>query len=157
MDVTIIWSKFLEQIKEELNSLSYDTWFADTELYKLDQGKAIIIVPMPIHKNHLIDKYADIIINKLQEITGTNYELKLLLKEELEEIKEEPREVPTITLTESNATTNVNVNNNLNKKYNFENFIVGNSNKFAHAAALSVAENPGKMYNPLFLYGNSDS
>lgn len=155
MDVTIIWSKFLEQIKEELNSLSYDTWFADTELYKLDQGKAIIIVPMPIHKNHLIDKYADIIINKLQEITGTNYELKLLLKEELEEIKEEPREVPTITLTESNATTNVNVNNNLNKKYNFENFIVGNSNKFAHAAALSVAENPGKMYNPLFLYGNS--
>ena len=155
MDVTIIWSKFLEQIKEELNSLSYDTWFADTELYKLDQGKAIIIVPMPIHKNHLIDKYADIIINKLQEITGTNYELKLLLKEELEEIKEEPKEVPTITLTESNATTNVNVNNNLNKKYNFENFIVGNSNKFAHAAALSVAENPGKMYNPLFLYGNS--
>lgn len=155
MDVTIIWSKFLEQIKEELNSLSYDTWFADTELYKLDQGKAIIIVPMPIHKNHLIDKYADIIINKLQEITGTNYELKLLLKEELEEIKEEPKEVPTITLTESNGTTNVNVNNNLNKKYNFENFIVGNSNKFAHAAALSVAENPGKMYNPLFLYGNS--
>ena len=155
MDVTIIWSKFLEQIKEELNSLSYDTWFADTELYKLDQGKAIIIVPMPIHKNHLIDKYADIIINKLQEITGTNYELKLLLKEELEEIKEEPKEVPTITLTESNGITNVNVNNNLNKKYNFENFIVGNSNKFAHAAALSVAENPGKMYNPLFLYGNS--
>ena len=45
--------------------------------------------------------------------------------------------------------------NNGNKKYNFDNFIVGNSNKFAHAAALNVAENPGNMYNPLFIYGNS--
>ena len=154
MDVTIIWSKLLEQIKDELNSLSYNTWFADTELYKLDNGKAIIIVPMPIHKNHLADKYADIIMAKLLDLTGSNYELKFLLKEEIEEepIQEEIIETPQIHNSYSNQPQ---INSNLNEKYNFDNFIVGNSNKFAHAAALSVAENPGKMYNPLFLYGNS--
>ena len=155
MDVTIIWSKLLEQIKDELNSLSYNTWFADTELYKLENGKAIIIVPMPIHKNHLADKYSDIIISKLLDLTGSTYELKLLLKEEIEE--EEPKKEEIIeTASRNNYSSNQPIiNSNLNEKYNFDNFIVGNSNKFAHAAALSVAENPGKMYNPLFLYGNS--
>ena len=157
MDESIIWSKFLEQIKDELNSLSYDTWFADTELYKLDNGIAIIIVPMPIHKKHLADKYGTIISAKLAEITGSNYELKLLLKEEIEEETEnkEKLEVSQPPPMEVSNSYKPNVNSNLNEKYSFDNFIVGNSNKFAHAAALSVAENPGKMYNPLFLYGNS--
>ena len=156
MDVIAIWSDFLNQIKDDLNSLSYNTWFADTELYKLDKGTAIIIVPMPIHKKHLIDKYSDIIINKLSELTGTTYELKLLLKEEIEDDSndniQELREPPP---QEEIATKTVIPSSNLNEKYSFDNFIVGNSNKFAQAAALSVAENPGKMYNPLFLYGNS--
>jgi len=151
MNVDILWSNLLNQIKEELTSLSYTTWFSDTKLYKLDNEKAYIIVPMPIHKKHLIDNYSTLITSKLNELTGANYELIMLLKEEIEtEIKEKKREV-----VENSDKTSYNVNSNLNKKYVFENFIVGNSNKFAHAAALSVAENPGNMYNPLFLYGNS--
>jgi len=151
MNVVILWSNLLNQIKEELTSLSYTTWFSDTKLYKLDNEKAYIIVPMPIHKKHLIDNYSTLITSKLTELTGANYELIMLLKEEIEtEIKEKKREV-----VENSDKTSYNVNSNLNKKYVFENFIVGNSNKFAHAAALSVAENPGNMYNPLFLYGNS--
>lgn len=156
MNVEILWSNLLSQIKDELTSLSYNTWFADTELYKLDNGKAYIIVPMPIHKKHLIDNYSHLITTKLNEIIGSSYELNLLLKEEIEaEIKE--KEIPHENLKEENSfnSSNYNVNSNLNSKYNFDNFIVGNSNKFAHAAALSVAENPGNMYNPLFLYGNS--
>ena len=54
LNVDIIWSNVLTQIKDELSSLSYDTWFAETELYQLKDGKAYIIVPMPIHKKHLI-------------------------------------------------------------------------------------------------------
>ncbi|MBQ6323316.1 MAG: chromosomal replication initiator protein DnaA [Bacilli bacterium] len=155
MNIDIIWSKILNQIKDELTSLSYNTWFADTELFKLEEDKAYIIVPMPIHKKHLNDNYYDLISNKLNEEFGFNYDLIFTLKEEIEEknssinlIKEEKDVVSSID-------TNTNINSNLNKKYVFDNFIVGNSNKFAHAAALSVAENPGKMYNPLFLYGNS--
>ena len=156
MNVEILWSNLLSQIKDELTSLSYNTWFADTELYKLDNGKAYIVVPMPIHKKHLIDNYAELISNKLSEITGAPYELNLLLKEEIEtEIKEKEESKDNIIIEERVVTNNYNVNSNLNKKYVFDNFIVGNSNKFAHAAALSVAENPGNMYNPLFLYGNS--
>lgn len=156
MNVEILWSNLLSQIKDELTSLSYNTWFADTELYKLDNGKAYIVVPMPIHKKHLIDNYAELISNKLSEIAGAPYELNLLLKEEIEtEIKEKEESKDNIIIEERGVTNNYNVNSNLNKKYVFDNFIVGNSNKFAHAAALSVAENPGNMYNPLFLYGNS--
>lgn len=154
MNFDIIWSNLLEQIKNELSSLSYNTWFSDTSLYKLEEGKAYIIVPMPIHKKHLADNYADLITSKLNELTGSSYDLVLLLQEEIEQ--EEKKKVTMEEKVESMAKPNNDtVNNNLNKKYTFETFIVGNSNKFAQAAALSVAENPGNMYNPLFLYGNS--
>ena len=155
MNVDIVWANLLDQLKQELNSLSYNTWFVETKLYKLENGKAIIIVPLAVHKKHLMDNYHDLIESKLFDLTNSNYELVFLLEDEIEEenrkeiIKEE---------TKDNLNTNLpnmNVNNNLNKKYTFDNFVVGNSNKFAHAAALSVAENPGNIYNPLFLYGNS--
>ena len=157
MNTDIVWSNLLNELKDELSSLAYNTWFNETKLYKLDNGVASIIVPMPIHKRHLNDFYGEIIINKLNKLTNSNYELKFYLQEELEDDDE-------ITLLgEDNNSNEVdtylkendNVNNNLIKKYTFENFVVGNSNKFASTAALSVAENPGKIYNPFFVYGNS--
>ena len=81
MNVDILWSNFLGQIKEELTSLSYNTWFSETKLYKLENGKAYVIVPMPIHKKHLMDNFSDIMKEKLNSITGSNYELILLLNE----------------------------------------------------------------------------
>ncbi len=155
MNVDILWSKVLDQIKNEVNSLSYNTWFAETKLYKLDGDKAIIIVPMAVHKTHLMDSnYSSLIIDKLLDITGSNYELKFFIQEEIDEKKEENKREE-IIVNDSFPKQNDVVHNNLNKKYTFNNFIVGNSNKFAQAASLSVAENPGNMYNPLFLYGDS--
>ena len=152
MNYDVIWSKLLEKIKEDLSSLSYTTWFSETELYKLENGKAYIIVPMPIHKKHLAENYNELISSLLSDISGASYELNYFLKEEIKEEEKPPKiEIEQNTQLSSND----NIHNNLNKKYTFDNFIVGNSNKFAHAAALSVAENPGKLYNPLFLYGNS--
>ncbi len=152
MNTDVIWSNLLSQLKDELTSLSYDTWFKETKLHYIGNSKAKIIVPMPIHKKHLMDSYAELITTKLYEITNSNYELCFLLLEEIEE--EEKKEEIRI---ENNPVINndIKVNTNLIKDYQFENFIVGNSNKFAHAAALSVAEHPGTMYNPLFLYGDS--
>ncbi len=158
MNVDILWNKFLTQIKSELTSLAFDTWFNDTKLHKLDNGKAYIIVPMQIHKKHLADKYSALITEKLNDITGTNFELEFILEAEIKKDISESI-VQDIVMSENPKTqTGVPPNpfqTNLNKKYSFDNFIVGNSNKFAHAAALSVAENPGNMYNPLFIYGNS--
>ena len=92
MNVEVLWSKLLEQLKDELSSLSYDTWFKDTELYKLENGKAYIIVPMPIHKKILNEQYYDFITSKLSTITGTNYDLYLTLKEEIEEEEKKEEE-----------------------------------------------------------------
>ena len=156
MNVDVLWNNFLSQIKSELTSLAFDTWFNDTKLHKLENGKAIIIVPMQIHKKHLADKYSDIIKEKLNETTGTNFELEFILESEIEEEKEKNviNNIVNDTIENNGVPPNP-FQSNLKSKYSFENFIVGNSNKFAHAAALSVAENPGNMYNPLFIYGNS--
>lgn len=153
LNVDILWTNVLNEIKEELSSLAYSTWFSDVYLKELKEGIAIIIVPMSIHKKHLADNYTSLIQNALNKVTGTNFELDFLLleevKENLEASKEKTAEV------EEGVPKSFKGKSNLNAKYNFGNFIVGNSNKFAQAAALSVAENPGKMYNPLFIYGNS--
>lgn len=156
MNEEVLWTQFLDKIKNELSSISYNTWFAETKLYKIKDNKAIFIVPMPIYKNHLADNYSDLITSKLFEITGSNYELVFLLPEDIESEKEKEKEEEKVVHSEEvMIPRNEVINSNLNKNYTFENFVVGNSNKFAHAAALSVAENPGRMYNPLFLYGNS--
>ena len=154
MNVDILWQNFLSQIKEDLTRLAFDTWFHDTKLHKLEDGKAIIIVPMQIHKKHLADKYSSLIIEKLNDITGTNFDLDFILESELKQKTQETDLSTNQQIINKGVPPNP-FQSNLKSKYSFETFIVGNSNKFAHAAALSVAENPGNMYNPLFIYGNS--
>ena len=95
MNVDVVWKKILSNLKEELSSLSYDTWFEETKLYSLENGKAVIIVPMPIHKKHLQDQYVDIISKNLNLITDNDYELEFLLQEEVEEEKEKEIEKET--------------------------------------------------------------
>ena len=158
MNVKIIWSNFLNSIKNEMTPLSFNTWFKDTELYEYKDGIAKIIVPMGMFKRHLSTRYYDLIVNTLSEIVGDNVDIQFFLREELEtEIVETKREGP-VTLFENKDFKEVverKHKSNLNKNYTFDNFIVGNSNRFAQAAALDVAQNPGNIYNPLFIYGNS--
>ena len=158
MNVDIIWSKLLDTLKEKLTSLSYNTWFKETELYKLSNNKAYIIVPMTVHKKHITDNFSEMISSILYDLTNTNYDLIFLLKEEVEEnnslLDDDLVNSESKSIEKKDNKIN-RVDSNLNSNYVFETFIVGNSNKFAHAAALSVAEKPGKIYNPLFLYGNS--
>jgi len=156
MNNDIVWSKVLKVIKEKVSSLTYETNFKETELYKLDNNKAYIIVPFPFLKINLKNLHNDTITSILYDVTGTNYELVFLLKDEIEE----EEEVINKDNLEEDIKDNLEISNlphqsNLNPKYTFDNFMVGNSNKFAHAAAVSVAENPGTMYNPFFIYGNS--
>lgn len=151
MDKDLLWSNILDKIKTELNSLAYQTWFSETELYKLDNGVAEIIVPYAIHKQHIINNYKDLLNKCFLELTNANYELKLSLKEDI--VEEEPRIIETFKDDDTKETYQI--SSNLLPKYTFDNFVVGNSNRFAHAAALAVAEDPGRIYNPLFIYGNS--
>ncbi len=153
MNYEVLWTKVLQQIKEELSSLAFDTWFMETKLYELKDGQAIVSVPMHLHKTHLADNYGDRIQLILNNVSGGNYDIEYMLDDEIKELEKE--RAPSLIENIPNNVEKTQINSNLQKKYSFDNFIVGESNKFAQAAALSVAENPGKLYNPLFIYGNS--
>lgn len=152
MNIDNIWNKFLSTIKTKLSSLSYDTWFSTSKLVELNEEHAVIIVPTIAHKKHLSESYIDIISDIFNSITGTNFNFEFVLENEYNNkkitIQKEEEEELGVPYNSSEKA-------NLNSDYVFENFIVGESNRFAQATALAVAENPGKMYNPLFIYGNS--
>ena len=150
MDNSLLWTHILDRIKKELNSLSFQTWFEETKLYNLNNGVATIIVPFSLHKDHLMNNYKKLITTSFIEEIGEQVELEFLLEEEVGEIEEKTEPPP-----KEKEVSDSKFESNLNKKYTFETFVVGNSNKFAHAAALAVAESPGDTYNPLFIYGNS--
>lgn len=143
MNIETIWNTVLNKIKLELSDIAYETWFCDTNLLSLEDKTATILVPTIIHKKHLNDNYFESLEKIFTEVTGTFFKINIILKEE----KENNINIG-IPHNDYNKT-------NLNPKYTFEQYVVGESNKFAHAAALAVAENPGKMYNPLFIYGKS--
>ncbi len=157
MNTEIIWNNFLGKIKERISSLSYDTWFKDTKLYKIDKGTAIIVVPMSLHKKHLEENYLDEIEEIFTSITDTNFNFQFKLENEI--IEEENSFIENVSTDNVDNTMGVpyqsSATANLNSEYTFDNFIVGNSNRFAFTAARAVAEKPGKAYNPLFLYGKS--
>ena len=156
MNTDNLWNEFLDKIKERITPLSYDTWFKDTKLYKLDGGTATIIVPLALHKKHLEENYIDDIEETFNSITGTNFNFKFILENEINEVCNNNEEVIIGTSNENMGVPHqTSASANLNSEYTFDSFIVGNSNRFAFTAARAVAEKPGKAYNPLFLYGKS--
>lgn len=159
MEMELLWNNFLEKIKVSISSLSYETWFQDTKLVSLVDNVAIVVVPMTLHKKHLVDNYQNIIENIFTSLTGNKCTFSFLIEEEwLEKQKNMPK-VKEIVVEKSNSNTFSTYQNiedaNLNKDYTFDTFIVGSSNRFAFTASRAVAEKPGKAYNPLFLYGKS--
>lgn len=149
-----IWIKVLEIIKKELNPVSFSTWFGETKLYNIDDNKITLQVPMPLHKRMLLSNYYDLISESFFKVTGRERELECLLKDELE--NNFNKEIDDI-VDKSNVINKESdyFESNLNKNLNFENFVVGDTNKFARTAAFAVAQNPGIQYNPLFIYGKS--
>ena len=125
MNTDIVWSNLLNELKDELSSLSYSTWFDETKLYKLDNGIAYIIVPMPIHKRHLNDVYGEMIISKLNKLTNSNYELKFYLQEELEEEKSSSIIDSSTNESSNNSSPNIS-NDNVNNINNNQNMYIKN-------------------------------
>ena len=146
MNVQSLWKNFLEIINNKVNPISFNTWFKDASLIGIDNGKATIQVPMVLQKNLLMKNYYDLIEETFLSLTGENYDIDFVLEDDVNKVDE--KEIP----KENNKP---NINTNLNPKYTFQNFIVGESNRFAQTAGLSVAQNPGELYNPLFIYGKS--
>ena len=164
MKLENLWNDFLSMIKENISSLSYETWFKDTKLVSLNKDNlAIVVVPMPFHKKHLVENYLNIMEKTIYLITKKQYNFEFLLEEEWTERTENEtfNNLSNNKILETPERKNANIihqnieDANLNKEYVFDTFIVGNSNRFAYTASMAVAEKPGKAYNPLFLYGKS--
>ena len=154
MNYDLLWSKVLEKISFQVNSLIYTTWFQNTKISKIENNEITIVVPSEIHRNRLNNIYLLDIKNALFSETNIQYDINFILEDELINSEKLSTEVVDNSTNEKQKIEYHHVSN-LDKKYTFDTFVVGNSNKIAHAAAVAVAESPGELYNPLFIYGAS--
>jgi chromosomal replication initiator protein len=138
-----IWEKALETVSPYLSKPSFETWLKPTKPVSLDGNILVIEVPNDFARDWLESRYSPLLSSTVKELLDEDVDLKFV--------------TPNLNPTEEKKTAvqslNVPQPSLLNPKYTFESFVVGESNRFAHAASLAVAEAPGKAYNPLFLYG----
>lgn len=155
----------LDEIKPEVNSASFYAWFNDLSILKIDDNKVYIRVPMEIHKKILSTNYFNLIDDAFYKVTNHNYEFEFILKDEINEQVEDKINDNSLFYKENQLKVDknesiededdVDFENNLIPSLNFNNFVVGDSNRLAKTAAMIVAEQPGKVHNPLFIYGKS--
>ena len=140
-----LFSRFLNDIQSQVSQNAYTIWFSKLELLSIVNNVVTIKVPMEIHKQMLSETYNDIIDASFFALTGINYTFKYITEDEVETFTQP-------VIEEERITKEIEWNTNLNPKFTFDNFIVGNSNRLAFVAARAVAEAPGTIHNPLFIY-----
>ncbi|WML36444.1 chromosomal replication initiator protein DnaA [Clostridium sp. OS1-26] len=145
------WEKTLNIIKGELTEVSFNTWIKSIIPLSIEEDVLKLSVPNDFTKGILDSRYKELIVNALKLITSKKYNVEFFILSEEAVDSEDPKpkkinDKPAITVNDEMSAM-------LNPKYTFDSFVIGNSNRFAHAASLAVAEAPAKAYNPLFIYG----
>ena len=135
------WNIICEYCRQNLTEVAYKTWISKIEPVRLDfaEGKAILMVPAEFHRQTLTRGYMQLLNDAFASVFGEGIQICFTIPDEI--VTQEPEQ------------TDISVD--ADYEFTFQSFIVGSSNKFAHAASLAVAANPGGSYNPLFIYGNS--
>ena len=151
------WNEIKEIIRDEydLTAISFNNWVEPLQFYKVENDIVTILIPSAqarllkyIQKNYYFCFKAK--ISKLM-----NYEYDVVFIAEDDVIAEQKGDTIKSRQSKKNKNNTINETANLNNKYKFDTFVVGSNNKFAHSAALAVAESPGEAYNPLYLYGGA--
>lgn len=146
-----LWDKTLNIMKGELTEVSFNTWIKSAVPISLNNDTIKFGVPNNFTKEILETRYKDLIINAIKLITSKKYNTEFVVISEDAVDLEEPKDKK--EQKNSVISNNDEMSAILNPKYTFDSFVIGNSNRFAHAASLAVAESPAKAYNPLFIYG----
>lgn len=155
MDYNKIWENVLDKIKEITTQISFETWFLPLKIRKIDNDLNIVYIEVNSdNRSEFIittikNRYLSTLETAFKEVLEDNFRVVLKDSDQYrsEEVREEPKIKPKKQLLDKEKI--------FNPRFNFENFVVGNSNKYAHAAALAVAESPSEAYNPLLIYGGS--
>ncbi|CEO20308.1 chromosomal replication initiator protein DnaA [Paraclostridium sordellii] len=147
MDIVSLWEKTLQLIKGELSPPSFNAFFKQIKPLQIQSNTLILLVPNDFTKGILEDRYLNLIESSVNQLSLKKHDIKFVLSEDdvsglnkNHDIEEDDNKL------KKNYP-------NLNPKYTFDTFVIGNSNRFAHAACVAVAEAPARAYNPLFLYG----
>lgn len=148
------WQATLGELELQMTRATFNTWLKDARMLACDDHEYVIGIRNDYAKDWLENRLHDTIIRTLTAITGQESNVRFVVWSD-DLIAPPPQTFEKELSTEENRrpVQPNNVNGNLNQKFTFANFVVGSSNRLAHAAALSVAENPGQTYNPLFIYG----
>ncbi len=161
-----IWNLFLEKISKKVSLMSYNYIFKDLKLHSYKNSIVTIIVPNnELLLQNITKNYNDIIEDIFNDITNDSCEIRYVFEDEINNIKEdiininENKEVDNNNYNSFDDSdddlTHYKYNSNFKEEYTFDTFVVGESNKLAYGTALSVAQNPGKLYNPYFIYAKS--
>ncbi len=140
-------TKAKELLKDETTKISYETWIKNLEIQSADNGNIILLASSTFQRDAIESRYHDLLTNTFNFITNKDCSVTIIAKDEVQESNLSSSSNSTIDTTSGYS------NSTLNPKYTFDTFVVGNNNRFAHAAALAVAEAPATSYNPLFIYG----
>ena len=141
------WEAILNIIELETSSVSFNTWFKNTQIMDIKDNTLILSVKNEFTKEILNTRYLELIQNSVLQILNKEYTIKFVLPNEQSAIEKKNAK------RSEEMQDPLNTQSTLNPRYVFDSFVVGNSNRMAHAAALAVAEAPARAYNPLFLYG----
>jgi chromosomal replication initiator protein len=146
-----LWEDTLDIVKKELSQVSFNTWIKSISPLKIDEDTIVLEVPNDFTRGILENRYKNLLINAINVLTAKNYNIEFLILSDETAITETTKEKENDSNKKISASEEM--NSTLNPKYTFNSFVIGNSNRFAHAASLAVAEAPAQAYNPLFIYG----
>ena len=133
-----VWAKVLSYIEERLGSITLSAWFDDAEVVELNEEHLILYSPSDLRRDYIRRRYASYIQDAMKDIFNSDTKLIVFGDQELASYRSRGKQKTTM---------------DFNPQFSFENFVVGPSNRFANGAAIAVTNNPGQVYNPLFIYG----
>lgn len=151
-DLKKLWDQTLTIIKAEMSEVSFNTWIKSCEPISISNDTIRISVPNSFTQDILEKRYKDLVANSIKSICSKLYKIEFLIASDIKSDETSKEDTPELKKNKAVLISDE-LSTTLNPKYTFDSFVIGNSNRFAHAASLAVAESPAKAYNPLFIYG----